>query len=65
MHVYEDTGLIESVELNNLCDSYQRGSFEHTIKYFVLRKLAYTMLCPVKKVSNKNIQNKIGKYSQK
>ncbi|XP_051171742.1 uncharacterized protein LOC127288376 isoform X2 [Leptopilina boulardi] len=52
-HIYEDTGLLEAVELTNICAKYPSGSFENIIKQFVLKKLRGTNRCPIKKGTKK------------
>ncbi|XP_051171736.1 uncharacterized protein LOC127288372 [Leptopilina boulardi] len=48
-HIYEKTGIVEVVEVSNLCSNYERGSFADIIKHFLLRKFRGTNKCPLKK----------------
>ncbi|XP_043473253.1 uncharacterized protein LOC122505589 [Leptopilina heterotoma] len=51
-HIYEDTSVLEVVEVSDLCANYETGSFQDTVKYFFLRKFRGTNRCPVKKGKN-------------
>lgn len=64
--IYENTGELGMLEIDNLCKSFQRGSLESGVKNFVLYKLAYTYFCPIKKVKhNKYSNNKLMKIKKK
>lgn len=42
-----------TLELDNLCGTYPKGSFQETVKYFILNKFRGTKQCPIKKVKKR------------
>ncbi|XP_051171743.1 uncharacterized protein LOC127288377 isoform X1 [Leptopilina boulardi] len=52
-YFFEDSGVREIVELNNLCAKYKYGTLNNAVKKFVLAKLGNTNKCPIKKGKKK------------
>ncbi|XP_051171740.1 uncharacterized protein LOC127288375 [Leptopilina boulardi] len=49
MQASEATGLVETIKIDNLCNKYESGSLEHSVKYFILNKFGNTNKCSIKK----------------
>lgn len=54
MQIFEDTGLMETSKLDNLCQKYDKESFSNSLKQYILKKLENTSKCPIEKVNYKN-----------
>ncbi|XP_051171688.1 uncharacterized protein LOC127288339 [Leptopilina boulardi] len=47
--IYEDVGLTETIEIENLCNKYEKDTLMNGIQHFVLNKFGNTNKCTIKK----------------